>query len=573
MNKTTILLMLLATNANAGGMIGNPNQPQASSTTNSNSVESVNANTPLRDLYKPSVAIGRDLKSTYKKEPLLNYATQTKAVQLSADIQKYCSAGGLVNISDDQGSQLVDTVTFNQIMTNGISIKQKRALWRQQVDQTDKADASVPRQRIEQLKAQQARIDQADENVVSANGRVDTRKLTKNIFKKFGLNTDPQSQKIASEMDAYDAFNNDLAYNRKIFQAQDYELKKQEMDYVNQLNNLYQNALQNMQKTPAQNTSLNMLTKFSIFRTNNIYVCTGDYVQMANVWPQTLNQDAGLINSPYADYVKAVIASHSAEINAKFKSATSPNDLQTIMQSVFPTDDLQRIAISTTEIADVYKARSITLTAEENARLEEQQKKLSAEKLRQQKLKQAALAKKIKTNGKPSDDELLNIIMIKSMNKTQKQVERKVMQVDKNSYQVFGGLLGQEWKLADYQIQISNVKCNPVKNKQICSYDETSTLTRYDLFGTLATSPNVKTHHRSEEFYWTNTGLDSGEIDVGALYWDNVSTGSSSASSGGRNYDDEADTARMIRDNDNYNNYINNGGGAPTRPYDSNRNY
>jgi hypothetical protein len=572
MKKTTILLMLLATNANAGGMIGNPNQPQASSTTNSNSVESVNANTPLRDLYKPSVAIGRDLKSTYKKEPLLNYAIQTKAVQLSADIQKYCSAGGLVNISDDQGTPLVDTVTFNQIMTNGISIKQKRALWRQQVDQTDKADASVPRQRIEQLKAQQARIDQADENVVSANGRVDTRKLTKNIFKKFGLNTDPQSQKIASEMDAYDTFNNDLAYNRKIFQAQDYELKKLEVDYVNQLNNLYQNALQNMQKTPAQNTTLNTLTKFSIFRTNNIYVCTGDYVQMANVWPQALNQDAGLINSPYADYAKAVIANHSAEINAKFKSATSPNDLQTIMQSVFPTDDLQRIAISTPEIADVYKARSLTLVAEEKTRLEEQQKKLAVERLHQQKLEQAALAKKIKTNGKPNEDEVLNVVLQRSMKNTAEDTNARVIQTGKNSYSLYGSMLGKEWKLGDVSLNINNLSCKPVSKKQICNYNETRSLVRYELFGTIAVQDKDLTEPRNTEFYWKQDGLHADKFIAFSLYWEKTG-GSSSASSGGRNYDDEADTARMIRDNDNYNNYINNGGGAPTRPYDSNRNY
>ncbi|HOY70233.1 MAG TPA: hypothetical protein PL131_11195 [Methylotenera sp.] len=504
MNKKIISLIYLAalTGCATSGTI--QNKTAESTHTSSNVATNTGlTNATLRTLYKPKNSIGRDLKGVVTKEVILDYSAQAPKVQESSEIQNLCSSSGLVKVTNSEGMSIVDTQAYSQAVALGKEAIQMRAIWKFNIEETNKADQAVPRQRYEQTKAARAQKEQRDQDAgyVTRTGRLDSRKLSKDILRGLGLEKkDPVVERQKAEENAYEEFKRDLDYNRSVLAAQDQQISSIEQNYVSKLSSVYNNALNNLISIPVSSIGTETLKQFSRFRTDNIYECIYARTSSKVSWPSELVNDRSFANSPYEKYATSVVIAGADDAIKKFKASTTSAGIETEFSYLYPTDDLKRVAFNTPAVASVFKARSTQIKAEEQRKYEEQQRRLAEESARQAKLK-------IKNNSSPSVDDVQRAILKASVEKTNGELKLSHTVITSGySYDKISNILGYEFKSTEMRIAVENLTCRKEGIKQRCSYDE-----RYKeipfVFGAAVDVNSEKQVRRNSLFYWTMEGL------------------------------------------------------------------
>lgn len=497
----TFLFLGIALSGCATGNVQNKSAESVKN--NSNATNSSNlANSSFKVLYKPKNAIGRDLKGVVTKEVILDYSAQAPTVQEAFEVQNLCSSSGLVNVTNSQGMSLVDTPAYIQAIALGKEAIQKRATWKFNLDQTNKADQSVPRQRYEQTKAardQKAQRDQ-DAGYVTRTGRLDSKKLSKDILRGLGLEKDPVADRQKAQENAFEEFKRDLDYNRSVLAAQDQQISAMEQNYVKRLSDVYHNVLNNLINLPSNSVNIETLKQFSNFRTNNIYECIYERTTSKTPWPSELMNDRTFVNSPYEKYAHKIVLDGANESIKRIKSSTTSSGIESEFHYLYPTNDLKQIALNTPSIATAFQDRSVQIKTEEKKKYDELQRSLAAEAIQQAKLK-------MKNNSAPSKTDVQRAILNASVDKTNGMLKASRTEITSiYSYDQISNALGYEFKAREMRVSVENLSCQKVGSKQRCSYDEKYKETPF-IFGSAIDVNNEKLVRRESMFYWTMEGL------------------------------------------------------------------
>lgn len=473
----------------------------------------VSANAPFRTLYKPLGNYGRyyiaPTNNAPTKQVLLDYSAEAPEAKESSEVRVNCSSVGLVNVVGNQNILQVDLATYKQLEVLGDDIVKRRATWKFNLDQTNKAAQTVPSQYYEQAnvaprprsdQTNSARPQKQDSGYITRTGRLDSQKITKDILTGLGLQRDPVAERKKAEASSYEEFKRDLDYNRSLLAAQDQQILGMEQTYVNKLSGIYHNALNNLINTPVNSIGTETLKQFSKFRTNNIYECIYERTSSKVSWPSELMNDRSFANSTYEKYASSVVLAGADDAIKKFKTSTTSAGIETEFSYLYPTDDLKRVVFNTPAIASVFKERSAQIRAEEKRKYEELQKRLAAEAIQQAKLK-------IKNNSLPSESDLLRAVLKASAQETDIAIKNSRTQItSSNTYEQFDNILGYEFKGGEMTVAVKNLNCRKEGGKQKCTYDEVSKQIPF-AFGLGLDIRGVESVRRENLFYWTMEGL------------------------------------------------------------------
>lgn len=479
----------------------NSNNSVNQSGTNSNSVQ-ISESATLKDLYEP----GMRLTST-RVQPgkLITKYDEVPSFTDTPENAEYCVAGAASNYS------FVDRPSFDETMRLGQSISQKRAVWKFNLDKTVNAENKYTNGRYAQANQNRVKQREQNSNVLNRSGRVNSKKL----LDIFGLGKDKKANNNDSPINDYETLKSNIGYNKNILDKQDKQLIQSENVFSNQLAKVYKNSYQNL--LTSKDLSFENINQFSTFYHNHIFNCINSRVAKIDGVSPEAKESLNQTYSAFTQSATQLVNSSSEQTIAKFKAAKSSQELQNSFMASFGTPELKQLAMDNAAISTAFKQRSAFLFEEEKKRELENQRLIAAENARKEKLAALELQKKIKNNGSPSTDDIMPVLINKSLEGASNAYKSggETLRTGANSYDVYMNVLGARWKIVEAKININNLNCKKDSAKQICTYDESSEIKnvmQYSLFGDLAV--NKKTQSRTNTFYWQKQGLAANDIQV-----------------------------------------------------------
>ena len=497
----------------------------------------VESGSVLKDLLEPGLGVPRTGGGVELRMNKLASFYPEPSFTESSQMVSNCTLSTKLNLTNDQGQTLLEQSSFDKVMVFGSEVYKKRKVWEENVRINSEVEKTVKNGRAYTLyQNEMQRAGQEQSTVTDRRGRLDSRKLSKKLLGTFGLNQDPKARIMNERTKAYEDLFANIENNKKVLAAQDVELINLEKTYVEQVSQLYFSALDKFKTTPVQQISMDTLRKFSFFREDNIYQCISNRVGLTTPWPNPLIDDLKDYQSTYAQHAQNVITENSASIVKQLNTAKYNDELKGMYTQIFPTKDLRYLVEHNQDVASFFAARSTKLAAEEKAKYEAYLRKQAEEEKRKEKVRLAELKKKIKNNLAPSVEDILPLVIKKSMELTTKEAKLIVEQTSNNSYSAYTELFGNKIYQGNVAIEINNVKCTPSGKSQLCEYKETGTFGDVAFFGTINLPPVVKIHTRSQTFNWSTTGLLSKDLEEASHY---AFVSSSSYDDGNDKYDQE----------------------------------
>lgn len=555
------------------------NAPQKGSSsgqviTKPNSVNSViSSQNTLKDLDEPGVGVPRSGGGVELRKNRIATFYPEPSISEKKEIFSNCTNAANLNLGNDQSQPIVDQANFNLVMSLGSDAYKKRKVWEANLTKNAEAEKAVRNGRgYTSFKSQQQSYQKDQSTVTDRSGRMDTRKLSNNILKSFGLDNDPRSRALKDKAAAYEELFQNIAFNNKVLASQDTDITNQEKAYIEKLSQLYFTTLDKFTSTPPEQITSVTLNSFSKFRQNNIYQCIFDRVGATTPWPQALIDEYNGNQSAYVTAAQSIISIQSPQIIHKLNAAKSSDELKSIYYQMFETKDLRDLVEHNPKIAEAFSARSARLVADEKKRYEAYLKQQAEEAKRKEKARLAEFQKKIKNNLAPSAEDILPLAISASMNMTSEKGGFIVEKTGNNSYAMYANFFGNKIYRGSYSIEISNVKCTPTGKEQLCSYTETSSWVNVELFGAIVMPSNVQSLSNNATFKWSQAGLLSDNLTSKGII--TVTVGGS-----GSNYTDDSDARQRRYDfeaeSNNRHQYNmqkqqNNGYGSP---YDSSKQY
>lgn len=512
MNKkfTSLMIVIFLASCATGQVPNNGKKIEAAETSKPT------ANSSFRNLYKPKMFIGSDLKGQVTTELVLDYSTVVSNINTQEPqwMQQSCSPSGLTLVSGPQSQPLIDASAYSHAITLGDEIVRKKAIWQFYVNETNKAQNAVPLNNYERTKAarEQKAQKERDAGYVTRTGRIDSRKLSEDILKTIGLGKrNPIEERERAEAEIYEKFKQDLAYNRSILEAQEKSILDLEKSYVDRLSSVYEDALKNLTSIDPQNLPMQTMRQFSDFRSRNIYNCINERLAYSVSLSPALKEDYNLTGSPYEKYASRIIALDSNDAIKKLKSSTSSSGIESDFNYLYPTADLKKIAFNTANIGATFKQRRQELVIAERVAYEKEQKRLAAEAVKRAKLR-------MKNNSTPTLEDIQSAVLKASIERTNGMLKTSHTEIrGSHSYDQIANVLGFEFKVNEMVIDVRNFSCRKEGRNQKCSYDEIYKETPF-IFGARFDIKDEKLSKRENKFYWTLEGLVA-DKDVEVSYY------------------------------------------------------
>jgi len=261
------------------------------------------------------------------------------------------------------------------------------------------------------------------------------------------------------------------------------------------------------------------------------------------------------VNVTFERLAALAISATSPGVLPQIQGAKSASELRAVMQSAFGEGRIHELALKDGRVGAAFTNRSAAIVQEEKRVQEalERKRKLDEER---------RIAAKFKTNGSPDLADIQKMIVAWSLEDTMAAMESndaaKGKLTSPTAYVIYATFAGQDWKMLEANLSISDLSCRAVARMQSCTYTQSFGWTEYKMFEKIVLPRGTKQRKVTGNFEWTATGLRAaGKKGPSVDSIGYVSNGASaSGGNNGNSPGQELQEAFQQRDRDNYQNFM-----------------